>query len=193
MPVFVEDLLCFVGSDCVRDGDLPSDYLYDQVLRQDGSQQLSNRQDCANYICLVSLLVKSYLEVGNVRTLVSLCTGAQDHGGGGVVLPTDGQTHGSEDEASATGHVASVTNTCGHSGTISHPDGNHRDDVKDTDSDIVGTVQSDMKVVKKLKIFVQRFEDHIMKISHPDDHTSLKSQIMCLWCLAETCSDCNVS
>ncbi|XP_033736974.1 SMC5-SMC6 complex localization factor protein 1-like isoform X2 [Pecten maximus] len=57
------------GSECTQ----PSDYLYDQVLRQEGAApQCSNIEDCTKYICLVTSTIRSYLEAANILTLISL-------------------------------------------------------------------------------------------------------------------------
>lgn len=161
----------FVGSACSDSpSDLaPSDYLYDQVLGQE-DRGFADPEECAKYISIVTTLLQAYLKVMDYNRVQALMEGQSDS------CVRDVQV----DQHNEKLVVQNVSFLNGHNLVSGEP----RNSVPG-----VSRYQQDYRTACKLSVYVQRFVDHIQRITRTQDFQVLKFDLVLLQQMSMMCGN----
>lgn len=163
------EICLFVGSACSDSpSDLaPSDYLYDQVLGQE-DRGFADPEECAKYISIVTTLLQAYLKVMDYNRVQALM---------------EGQSDSCVREDSSNKCQGSFLN--GHNLVSGEP----RNSVPGVSVPGVSRYQQDYRTACKLSVYVQRFVDHIQRITRTQDFQVLKFDLVLLQQMSMMCGN----
>lgn len=167
-----------VGSACSDSpADLaPSDYLYEQVLGQE-DRGFADPEECAKYIAIVTTLLQAYLKVIDYNRVEALMEGQSDS----CVIDVK------VDQNNEKINVHNVRQESFNKSQGSFLNGHNiapRDSVPE-----MSQYQQDYRTACKLSVYVQRFVDHIQRITRTQDFQALRFDLFLLEQMSMMCGN----
>lgn len=166
------------GSDSQADL-VPSDYLYDQVLGHE-DQGFANLEECAKYIAIITTLLQAYLKVMDYNRVQALMAGQSDMYVRGVKDSQIKEQLVVQSVREKTSSICQGSFFNGHKVLSGEP----RESVSG-----VLQFQQDYRTACKLSVYVQRFVDHIQKITRTQDFQSLRFDLVLLQQMSMMCGN----
>lgn len=177
---------CSQGSACSDSpSDLaPSDYLYDQVLGQE-DRGFADPEECAKYISIVTTLLQAYLKVMDYNRVQALMEGQSDS------CVRDVQVDQHNEKLVVQNVREDSSNKCQGSFLNGHNlvSGEPRNSVPGVSVPGVSRYQQDYRTACKLSVYVQRFVDHIQRITRTQDFQVLKFDLVLLQQMSMMCGN----
>lgn len=172
---------CFVGSfssDCPADSP-PSEYLYEQVLGEK-DHGFADREECAKYIGVISTLIHAYLQVIDYNQIQAIMEGKTTLSMKGVKM----KQSGGQDI------IHNGTETSSPQCQVYSNNSNQSTPQKSRSCSDTLLIQRDFKTACKLSMHVERFTDHLQRITREQDFASLQFDL-CM--LTQTAASCQMS
>ncbi|KAL4233428.1 SMC5-SMC6 complex localization factor protein 1 [Mactra antiquata] len=160
---------------------IPSDSSYLDLLHVDGRRVYSNPTKLSLYVCLVKILLKNYITARNLFSVVdklnkikgtSLSKENGDQCGSNLINFLDGQIC-SLDSIEDEEHLIKIQKEA-VPGIVGF------NEPKVTENEVTD-LKSELQVLRKLKYYVDCFQNHLKKISKDDFHNRIEKDILELY------------
>ncbi|KAJ8315894.1 hypothetical protein KUTeg_006552 [Tegillarca granosa] len=167
------------GSQSSQETTCPSDFRYQQIVGLGNSQQFIDKEECRIYIYIATQLVSSYLHTTNIQAVAHKLQNSQSKLQHNVCM----KHHSSK-------NVLSISDEKSKSKTVLSNSNESRIEICENSESLTLSVSEfedskiDLKILKKWPKYVQRFENHLLRITHPKDHNVIRSDLLFIRCVA---------